>query len=167
MCWQKFQNLNYIHWNWKLIENMSTCIVEISWHLNYNYVMLDSTLYYTSIQTLNVLFALVWFSFLLFFFRPNLWLKLNPCNLSIHDFFQMSHPPCLLHVGNFKSHFEGLIFHYQFISRYFYFFNHMFKLFFKSVKECNRKKKILLSIALFWTFYMVLRQVNVDNMKSL
>jgi hypothetical protein len=149
MCWQKIQNLNYIHQSWKLVENMSICIVSISWHLNYNYAMLDSTLYYTPIQTLNVPFALVWFSFLLFFLRLNLCVSLNPCSLSIHEFFQMSHPPCLLHVGNFKFHFGGSNFHYQLISRWFYFFHHMFKLFFKSVMERRKSLFPLHSFELF------------------
>jgi hypothetical protein len=87
------KNLNYICRSWKLVENMSTCIVNISWHINYNYAMFDSTLYYIPIQTLNVPFALVWFSFLLFFLRLNLCLSLNPCSLSIHIYFKwVIHP---------------------------------------------------------------------------
>jgi hypothetical protein len=35
MSWREIQNLNY---NWKLFETMSICIVEISWHPNYNHI---------------------------------------------------------------------------------------------------------------------------------
>lgn len=85
----------------------------------------DSTLYYILIQTLNFPFVLIWFCFLLFFFRGQLVSQFNPhVVLLICDFFSKE---CALPFacGEFQFfHFGGSNFHYQFISKWFSFLHY-------------------------------------------